>query len=127
MRPCKNSRGYLSTSLCKDGQSKSFSIHRLVAQAFIPNPQNLPEVNHRDEVKTNNSVGNLEWCTAQYNNDYSRSKPVQQIDPKTGDAIATFKSMIEAERQTGIYHGNIGLCCGGKRKSAGGYVWQLGN
>ena len=90
MCPGKNSHGYLSTSLCKDGQAKSFAIHRLVAQAFIPNPVCLPEINHRDEVKTNNSVGNLEWCDAQYNNDYSRSKPVQQIDIKTGDVIATF-------------------------------------
>lgn len=68
-KPQKN-KGYLRVSLWKDGKGKKYSIHRLVAIAFIPNPDNLPEVNHKDENKFNNNVDNLEWCTVAYNNTY---------------------------------------------------------
>lgn len=64
------STGYCIVSLQKDGKGKSFGVHRLVAQAFIPNPDNLPMVNHKDEVKTNNNVENLEWCDCKYNCNY---------------------------------------------------------
>ena len=63
-------RGYVSVQLCKNGKRKRYSIHRLVAQAFIPNPDSLPCINHKDENKANNHVDNLEWCTAEYNNNY---------------------------------------------------------
>ena len=62
--------GYLSVRLFYEGRRKRFSVHRLVAQAFIPNPNNLPQVNHKDEDKTNNAAGNLEWCDAKYNCNY---------------------------------------------------------
>lgn len=62
--------GYMFVTLYKHNKSKREYVHRLVAMAFIPNPDNLPHVNHKDEVKTNNEVSNLEWCTAQYNNSY---------------------------------------------------------
>ena len=65
-----NKKGYRLVSLSKNGIIKKFSVHRLVAQAFIPNPDNLPQVNHKDEDKTNNNVDNLEWCDAKYNNNY---------------------------------------------------------
>ncbi len=64
------SRGYYEVSLCKEGKHKSFTIHRLVAQAFLDNPNNYPCVNHKNEVKTDNRVDNLEWCTQAYNNIY---------------------------------------------------------
>ena len=70
LRPGKLERGYLFVPLSKDGHVKNFLVHRLVAQAFIPNPQCLPQVNHKDEDKENNSVSNLEWCTARYNINY---------------------------------------------------------
>lgn len=70
IKPCATSKGYLSVSLCKNHSQKAFNVHKLVAELFIPNPKNLPCVNHIDENKTNNTVSNLEWCTYQYNNTY---------------------------------------------------------
>ena len=70
MSPNTNRYGYKYINLCKDGIIKTKTIHRLVAQVFIPNPDNLPEVNHKDEDKTNNSVDNLEWCVHIYNMNY---------------------------------------------------------
>ena len=64
------SNGYKVVRLCKNSKYKSYTVHRLVAQAFIPNPNNLPCINHKDENKTNNAVCNLEWCTYEYNNIY---------------------------------------------------------
>ena len=74
-------RGYFMVKLRKDGIQKMCSVHRLVAQAFIPNPLGLPQINHKDEVKTNNRVENLEWCTAKYNNNYG-TKNKRMIDTK---------------------------------------------
>lgn len=66
--------GYLRARLYKNGRSKAYSVHRLVAEAFIPNPDNLPIVNHKDEDRTNNCAENLEWCTSKYNSQYSRDR-----------------------------------------------------
>ena len=65
-----NKRGYLTIRLSKNGKSSKFYIHRLVAEAFISNPNNYPVINHKDEIKTNNSIDNLEWCTQKYNINY---------------------------------------------------------
>ena len=67
LSPTKDRYGYLTVTLNCNGKSKTIKIHRLVAQAFLPNPDNLPQVNHKDEVKSNNCVDNLEWCSAKYN------------------------------------------------------------
>lgn len=74
LKPGKNKDGYLHYSLSENGKSKIFKAHRLVAHMFIKNPNNLPIVNHKDEHKSNNHVENLEWCTAQYNVQYSSHK-----------------------------------------------------
>ena len=74
MVPCKDYRGYLTVQFTVKGKIKRFKIHRLVAQAFIPNPNNLPQVNHKDENKTNNIVDNLEWCTNEYNYFYGTAQ-----------------------------------------------------
>ena len=117
----KNGLLYHSVALSKDGVTVRISVHRLVAQAFIPNPNNLPEVNHKDKDTLNNCADNLEWCTRQYNIDYSKSKPVMQID---GDkVIATFKSIKEAGRATGIKRTGINNVLTGWAKTAGGYRW----
>lgn len=139
--------GYKIVNLWKDNIIKSPKVHRLVAQAFIPNPSNLPQVNHKDEVKTNNCVDNLEWCSVKYNNNYGTriervsnsmkgkhinrkdwSKPILQFT-KQGEFVAEYPSIREAVRQTGIIRQNISSCCNNKRnyKSAGGYVWKFKN
>lgn len=117
--------GYLQVSLYKDGIRKTYRVHRLVAQAFIPNPNNYSEVNHIDENKTNNNVENVEWCSRQYNNEYSLSKPVCKY-ALDGRLLNTYKSIKEASKQTGIAQGNICRCCRGKDGSmtAGGFIWK---
>ena len=74
LSPGKNSRGYLSAVLSYNGKHKAITVHRLVAETFLPNPDNLPEINHKDEDKTNNSVDNLEWCDRSYNNNYGTAR-----------------------------------------------------
>ena len=133
LKPGKTHDGYLQVGLCKDGQRKMLKVHRLVADAFIQNPNNLATVNHKDEVKTNNVASNLEWMSIKDNLNYgthnkrvaeSLSKQVQMFDKSTGELLASFPSTCEAERVTGIAQSNICSCCKGKLKSAGGYIWR---
>lgn len=128
----KNTYGYLQVKLCKDGKMKSCLVHRLVAQAFIPNPNGLQEVNHKDECKTNNVVTNLEWCEHKYNMNYgtghersakAKSKAVYQYT-LNGSLVKLYPSVNEAERITGYNNGNIVNCCNGKYKQAYGYLWS---
>ena len=123
MKGLDNGHGYLFVQLCKDGKAKNCRINRLVAMAFIPNPDNLPEVNHKDKIRTNNRVDNLEWCTTQYNIEYSQGKAVIGISKVSG-LILEFPSTREASRQTDISHSNICACLKGRQKSAGGFYWQ---
>ena len=123
LKPSNNPRGYLQVCLYKDGNRKQLLVHRLAAEAFIQNPNNLETVNHKDEDKTNNTVGNLEWMTLEDNIIYSQARQVQMFDKKTGELLATFPSTREAERVTGIDQSSISKCCKGKRKSTGGYIW----
>lgn len=123
-----NNRGYLMVVLCKNGKLKTYSIHRLVAQAFLDNPNNYEQINHIDEDKTNNNVSNLEWCDAKYNINYGTrneriSKQVAQIDKSTGEIIKIWLSIKECGRN-GFNQGNIASCCRGKYKSACGYIWK---
>lgn len=133
LKPYKNGNGYLQVILRKDGHRKQPLVHRLVADAFIPNPNNLETVNHKDEVKTNNAATNLEWMSQKDNINYGTrnkrvgealSKQVQMLDKQTGELLATFPSTHEAGRVTGINQSHISACCNGKRKSAGGYKWR---
>ena len=132
LKPGGDTHGYLQVILCKDGHVKKFTVHRLVATAFISNPHNLETINHKDEDKTNNLVSNLEWMSLKDNINYgthnkrvaeSLSKQVQMFDKSTGELLATFPSTMEAEKVTGIDHSSISKCCLGKRSSAGGYIW----
>ena len=121
-------RGYLKITLYKDGKRKDFYIHRLVAEAFIPNPDNKPQVNHLDENKLNNSVSNLEWATAKENSNYGtrtersnkkRSKPVYCME-----LDRVFDGINQAARELGLNNRHICDCCKGRYKTTGGYHWQ---
>lgn len=130
LKAAKDKAGYLQIGLCKNGKQNWRKVHRFVAEAFIPNPDNLPEVNHIDEDKSNNCVWNLEWCTRKYNVNYGTrteqtSTPVYQYT-KDSVFVKEYPSIREASRQTGINRCNIASCCRGyKYKSAGGYVWSF--
>ena len=122
-----NSHGYQCVYLYLDGHYKNFKVHRLVAVAFVPNPLNLPQVNHKNEDKTYNYYTNLEWCSAAYNNNYgtrtlraaiTNARPVVCIETNI-----IYWGAREAARQVGI-HNHISECCNGKRKSCGGYHWR---
>lgn len=119
----QNKYGYLKCFLYKNGTRKTFNVHRLVAQAFIPNPNNLPQVNHKDENKKNNNIVNLEWCSNQYNAKYSKNKAVIQYDTN-GKYINEYSSIIDASNITNTCYSKIGSVCQGKRKKAGGFIWK---
>lgn len=121
------SNNYYNVGLCKNGKVKTMRIHRLVAETFIPNPDSLPEINHKDENKLNNNVQNLEWCTRQYNNTYNNhNMKINAKKRKSVKCIETnviYNSITEAEKQTGYTH--ISDVCLGTRKTAGGYHWKF--
>lgn len=145
-----NKKGdYFKVSLQGKGKhNRSVSVHRLVAEHFLPNPHNLPQVNHIDGNKQNNMADNLEWCTPTQNvrhslkmhpnqltgmimfNKYGKTKPIVQLS-KSGDVIQRFSSGAEASRLTGVCGRNILQVAnhtefkkGHPRKTAGGYVWR---
>ncbi len=130
---------YYQVMLYNENGRKCKSVHRLVAEAFIPNPENLPQINHKDENKLNNRVDNLEWCTAKYNASYGTAierrinshnrngskraeQPVLQI--KDGVVIAEYKSISEAARQNNIDGSCIRHYFYGKSKSCLGCDWK---
>ena len=151
LKPSLNTSGYETVELFNEKGSKRFLVHRLVATAFIPNPNNYPMVNHKDEVKNNNDVSNLEWCTAKYNLNYnelpkrraahtdysaeiykktalnasrSRWRTVYQYD-REGNLIGVYKNKKDASLQTGIPHSCICRACNGERKTAGKFIWKI--
>ena len=138
-KPHKN--GYRQVLLSKDGVRKMFTVHRLVALVFIPNPNELPQINHIDEDKTNNDVSNLEWCSAQYNVRYS----IQRRSPRTEKSTRKSKYHNKAIAQLSfddeiirVWQGTSELrssgqlsvpdilrCCRGERKTTSGFKWQF--
>ena len=114
LTPRLDGKGYEMVALYKEGKARNTKIHRLVAQAFIPNPNNYPQVNHKDENKTNNDVKNLEWCTNEYNHNYgTRNERVGKSLSKKVICITTgeiFNSMREACRKYNIHTGSMTEC-----------------
>lgn len=128
----KEGRGYYSFSTQKNKTKKNYKVHRLVALLFIPNPENKPQINHKDGNKTNNYVGNLEWVSASENNYHAiktglrtyehRYKKVAQI--KDGEIIKIYKSPCFAERELGLSKYSIYDVLRHRRKQAGGFEWK---
>jgi hypothetical protein len=126
-----DAKGYMKVHLCKDGKSKNAFVHRLVAQAFIPNPDNLPQVNHINEVKSDNRVENLEWVTCRENvnhgtgvfrNAIARSVPVVRISQDGG--TKWFRSASHAAEVMHIVSQGIQNCCAHRQKTYKGYRWE---
>lgn len=124
--------GYLFVRPYKDRKNHNKYIHRLVAEAFLTNPQNFSEVNHKDEDKSNNDISNLEWCNRSHNINHGtrnervarkESKAVLQMD-LNGNVVNEFCGLHEAQRKTGFDYRNIYSCCKGLCKTIGGYVWR---
>ena len=126
-----NGQGYMNVTLYKNRKREVKYVHRLVAEAFIPNIDNKPEVNHLDENKSNNCSNNLEWCTRQENELWGTKqerghaplmKSIWGYNIKNGHTVE-FPSMRESERILGISHSNIDKCIRGIYKQSGGYKW----
>lgn len=133
LKQWKNCNGYMCIKIWNKDKRKSFVVHRLVAIAFIENPHRLPDINHKDEVKQNNVVANLEWCNHSYNALYGscqdrlrkyKQKQVDMINIETGKVIKTFESMKKAGAELNIHKEQISSVCRGLRKTAGGYFWR---
>lgn len=139
-----NNKGYIQVTLYNDVIRKTYKVHRLVAETFLPNSDNKPCIDHINTNRTDNRVENLRWCTYKENmnnlltkekitiNNYNlgkigkehySSKPVLQYD-KNGNFINEWDSMSDVERELKIYKTNISNCCKGKINTAGGYIWR---
>ena len=132
LNPVVRHDGYVVVGLYSGGKPKTFKVHRLVCEAFHENPDNKPQVNHINEIKTDNRACNLEWCTAEENTNFgtrtersgkAQSKPVAQY-AQDGELIKIWQSTREVERQTGFRHGYICQSANGKRKQAYGFIWK---
>ena len=142
LKPTINSNDYYVVNLSKNGVEIINYIHRLVAEAFVLNPENKPEVDHINTNRTDNRIENLRWATdeeqannsltkehnsnakkGKYGKEHPRSKPVLQFD-LNGNFIKEWECATQVEKELGISHCHICQCCQNKRKSAGGYIWK---
>lgn len=138
MKAALDGGGYLHLRLHKNGKRKNFFVHRLVADAFLPNPDNFPIVNHKNEKPSDNRVENLEWCDVKYNNNYGtrnerisktqingkKSKPVLQFT-LDGTFVREWPSTHEAGRN-GFKQAHVSACCRGntRLKTYKGFIWK---
>lgn len=131
IKGCINGSGRMIVLLYKNGVRSCKYVHRLVGESFIPNPNQYPQINHKDENPLNNCVENLEWCTCRYNNTYGTrikraatktSKKVGQYD-STGNLIKIWPSVMECAR-CGYSQSSISLCCRGKKENYKKFIWK---
>lgn len=131
LNPRKHNYGYLSVYLCKNGVCEQWLLHRIVAIAFIPNPKNLPQINHKDSNRRNNFASNLEWVTRSQNIKHAydnrlnkKARPVECL--KDGVVIKTYQSALEAEKVDGFSSRNIAHCCNHRyrHKRHKGFEWR---
>ena len=124
--------GYVRVTLCKKGKHKRYGVHRLVALAFLPNPLNLPQINHIDEDKTNNNLDNLEWCNSSYNINYGqrnqlisekRAYKVYQYNLRC-ELVSVYPSLKDAAKATESNVKIIWACCKKKIMSHNGFIWR---
>ena len=125
LEPSADKKGYLKVNLFKNGKYKTYKVHRLVAVAYIPNPDNLPQINHKDENKTNNCLQNLEWCDSKYNNNYGTriekiKKPIFQYG-LDGNFVREWPSAADVGKEV---RKGINNCLRGRAKSAYNYLWK---
>ena len=120
LKPIADKKGYLIVNLCKDGKVKNYKIHRLVAEAYIPNPDNLPQVDHIDNDKTHNYVNNLQWITHRDNCRKSNNKSILQLDLDE-NFIREWECAYDVGKEVS---GNIYNCLNGRQKTAYGYIWR---
>ena len=126
LKPFENTNGYYQIDLWKNNKGKTFLVHRLVAEAFIPNSKRLPLINHKDENPKNDTVTNLEWCDAKYNCNYGNRNKKLYHSVMCIELNKIFKSINEASKELKIQQAHISGCCQ-KRKhynTAGGYHWK---
>lgn len=142
LKPSKINSGYLHITICKNGKMKYFLVHRLVASAFLPNPDNLPCINHKNNDKMDNRLSNLEYCSYHYNNTYGAHKQLQRESHINNlennkraksvnqyslynEYIKTFLSARRASEELNICHSGIIRCCNGQLKTCGGFIWRF--
>ncbi len=122
---------YLAVNLRKEGKNKVYLIHQLVGQHFIPNPNNLPTINHIDGIKYHNNVENLEWLTYSKNNQHAYDNLLK--NPRgvcigkyslDGELLTTYKSVTDAERIDGFKRGSISHCINNRQNTYSGYIWK---
>lgn len=123
--------GYCLVTLRRDGKRKTHKVHRLVAEAFLSNPDNLPQINHKDECKTNNKVSNLEFCSPAYNTNYgNRNERAAKGHEKPIFAITSsgnrylFQSATKAAELLGLNRANVSSCLNSKRKHCGDFAFE---
>ena len=119
LEPATRGNGYLCVNLYKDGKMKKYYVHRLVAEAYIPNPENLPQVDHIDNDKTHNYVNNLQWITHKDNVRKSNNRPILQFT-LNGEFVREWECAADVGKEV---KDNICHCLKGRKKTAYGYLW----
>ena len=122
----KSKHGYLRVALYENGKQKRVLVHRIVAMKYIPNPHNLPQVNHKNGIKTDNRVENLEWVTCKENIIHSYKNGLQPHAKKVKciETNEIFISQSEACKKYKISRTNLSYCVNGKRRTVGGLHWE---